>query len=276
MNMDIPKQYIEVNDRMIITESIRPFLECELVSAVQIVADEMWREMIIDEYRVLSDYYLGEMKLSISMSDSAEGSMDFSTDVVDVAYPLEDRAVYENDHVRNCDEEGLYKFHGFSDPGDNRQLSILNGLKDVYGDCCDSVSGAFDEDVLVIVHDAARPLVSVALISACINACEGHDGVMPVLPMKDTVYLSEDGKAVSSLINRDQIFAGQAPEVYRLERYIKACEKLLPDKIMDIRGSTEPAIMDGMDIVMVPGDEGNFKITTRADLERYIELVGAE
>ena len=48
---------------------------------------------------------------------------------------------------------------------------------------------------------------------------------------------------------------------------------MLPDAILRINGSTEPAIMDGMDIAMIPGDEGNFKITTREDLERFRRII---
>lgn len=47
----------------------------------------------------------------------------------------------------------------------------------------------------MLIHDAARPCLSEALITACIGALDGHDGVLPVLPMKDTVYLSRDGNA---------------------------------------------------------------------------------
>ncbi|MBR1598153.1 MAG: 2-C-methyl-D-erythritol 4-phosphate cytidylyltransferase [Lachnospiraceae bacterium] len=233
MNMDIPKQYIEVNDRMIITESIRPFMECALVSGIRIVADEMWHDKIMDEYRVLSEYYMG----GLDVSDCSMDDRDFT---------------------------GAYKLHGFSKPGDNRQLSILNALRDITD---------AQEDILVIIHDAARPLASVGLITRCIEACYGHDGVMPVLPMKDTVYYSEDGRGISELLNRDRVFAGQAPEVFRLSQYLKACEALLPDKIMEIRGSTEPAVMVGLDVVMIPGEEENFKITTREDLEHYKELL---
>ena len=68
---------------------------------------------------------------------------------------------------------------------------------------------------------------------------------------------------------RSRIFAGQAPELFDIEKYYAANVRLLPDKIMSINGSTEPAVMAGMDIAMVTGDENNFKITTMADLERF-------
>lgn len=160
------------------------------------------------------------------------------------------------------------KFRGFSAPGKTRQLSILNGLTDI-------LRYASDEDV-VIIHDAARPCLTASLVSGGLAALQGHDGVLPVLPMKDTVYLSEDGKAVSSLLNRSRVFAGQAPEFFVLGKYYEANARLLPDNIFAINGSTEPAILAGLDVAMVPGDEGNFKITTKADLERFQQIICAK
>ena len=160
------------------------------------------------------------------------------------------------------------KFRGFSEPGENRQLSILHGLRDIsrYGKGEDTV----------MVQDAVRPLVKPEQVSRCLKAISFHDGVMPVLPMKDTVYLSSDGKTVSELLERNRVFAGQAPEFFRLGKYIAANEALLPERILRINGSTEPAILAGMDIAMVPGDEDNFKISTKGDLERYRGLAGLE
>lgn len=56
--------------------------------------------------------------------------------------------------------------------------------------------------------------------------------------------------------------------------YYEASKKLLLEKILTINGSTEPAIMAGLDIVMIPGDERNFKITTGEDMERFCRIVG--
>ena len=157
------------------------------------------------------------------------------------------------------------KFRGFSVPGENRQLSVYHALADIR-------RYALDND-FVIIHDAARPCVMAVQIKNCLKAAKGHDGALPVLQMKDTVYLSGDGKAVSSLLDRGKVFAGQAPEVFLLGKYYEANRALLPDKILKINGSAEPAVMAGMDIVMISGDEGNFKITTAADLKRFREIV---
>ena len=48
---------------------------------------------------------------------------------------------------------------------------------------------------------------------------------------------------------------------------------LTPERLAAINGSTEPAVMAGMDIVVIPGDENNFKITTPQDLERFRSAV---
>ena len=49
--------------------------------------------------------------------------------------------------------------------------------------------------------------------------------------------------------------------------------RLVPEQILSINGSTEPAVMAGLDIVMIPGDEANFKITTKEDLENFRRMV---
>ncbi len=159
--------------------------------------------------------------------------------------------------LTNADKRG--KFLGFAAPGTNRQRSILNGLEFLEA----------EKPNYVFIHDAARPCLKADTIDECFAAASNHDGVMPVLPMKDTVYLSVDGQAVSGLLDRKTVFAGQAPELFVFDKYIKANRALLPDDIDKINGSSEPAVMAGMNIAMIPGDESNYKITTDEDLNRF-------
>ena len=168
------------------------------------------------------------------------------------------------DHIKK-----VGKLAGYALPGKNRQLSVYNGLM--------SISRAYgEEDVNVLIHDAARPFLTGELIQKCIEALSGHDGVLPVLPMKDTVYYSDNGNTITSLIRRENVYAGQAPELFRLKPYIQANESLMPDDIMNINGSSEPAVMAGMDIVMIPGDESNYKITTKSDYDRFEQRIMRE
>ncbi len=249
INTDIPKQFVELSGRMMIMHALMPFGESELIDNIQIVADESWREKIED-------------------------------------------AIFENPESAVAE-----KFLGFSNPGENRQMSIYNAMKDLKqifdvartnddsanvsadakenADCSKfMVHSRFKVIDNIIIHDAARPFVSVENIDECITALDSHEGAMPVLPMKDTVYFSRTGKHVDELLNRSCIYAGQAPEAFRFDKYMEANEALLPDKILMIKGSTEPAIMAGMDVAMIPGDQRNFKVTTDEDLARAREILG--
>lgn len=209
---DIPKQYLKVNNRNVLSYCLQTLSESADVDAIQIVAAAEWESEILD---------------TVSRFDT------------------------------------MQKFRGFSTPGANRQLSIYSGLT--------SIREYASDDSVVLIHDAARPNLSKEMIHDCFTMINGHDGVLPVLPMKDTVYQSNDGKVISALLDRSQIFAGQAPEAFVLGRYYDANTALLPDAIMRINGSTEPAILAGLDVAMIPGDEHNYKITTKADLERFTE-----
>ncbi len=160
------------------------------------------------------------------------------------------------------------KFRGYSLPGENRQLSIYNGLSDIK-------KYTTDTDI-VFIHDAARPNITNDMMSNYIASMNGYDGLMPVLPMKDTVYLSRDGKKIDELLVREHVVAGQAPELFIIGKYYEANKRLLPDKIMDVKGSSEPAVMAHMNIATVPGDENNFKITTMADLKRFKSMISKE
>lgn len=154
----------------------------------------------------------------------------------------------------------LGKFRGFSNPGANRQLSIYHALTDI--------RNYAKENDKVFIHDAARPFVTTDQITRCLTDIEGHDGVLPVLPVKDTMYMT-NGKSICSLLDRKYIYAGQTPELFLLGKYYEANKVLLPDRILSINGSTEPAVMAGMDIRLSEGDEGNFKVTTKQDLELF-------
>ena len=214
LGADIPKQYIEVYGRCVISYCIERLSCHEKIDRIQIVAQAQWHEKI-------------------------------------------------KECLEAYDKNG--KFRGFSVPGRNRQLSIYNGLSDM--------KEYVDNFDVGLVHDAARPLLSERMITNCLEAIRGYDGVVPVLPMKDTVYQSADGKKISALVKRSEIFSGQAPEAFRFGVYYEANRRLLPDTILTINGSTEPAVMAGLDMIMIAGDEDNFKITTKEDLERFRELI---
>ena len=156
---------------------------------------------------------------------------------------------------------GVTKICGYAPAGKTRQHSIYNGLK------CIS-ENAPDTDI-VIVHDAARPLVSEKIISDCIKGATEFDGAMPVISVKDTVYQSADGKKIGCLLKRSELFAGQAPESFKFQKYFDIHNSVTDEEIGLTVGSSEIAYRHGMEITMVEGSERNLKITTIEDLETF-------
>lgn len=155
---------------------------------------------------------------------------------------------------------GITKVAGFAENGETRQHSIFSGLK--------ALDGIANENDIVILHDAARPLVDMELINACIEKNRECDGVLPYITVKDTVYESLDGKTVSKLLKRSTLCAGQAPESFVYGKYYNAHLKYSEDELARFSGSTEIAIANGMNVCLIPGSERNFKITTDEDLKK--------
>ncbi|MBR0090503.1 MAG: 2-C-methyl-D-erythritol 4-phosphate cytidylyltransferase [Lachnospiraceae bacterium] len=244
---DIPKQYMEVEGHTMIADCLQSFFGHPKIDAVQVVAHESWHAFI---RRQAEQAHRGAFERRRA--------------------PRRRRA---DDGSHLPDE----KFRGFSAPGTIRALSIVNALRDLK-------ETAADDDI-VIIHDAARPFVSADLISRLIEAASAQDGAMPALSMKDTVYLlpEQDGAwrnafetadvgmetGTLQLLPRARVVAGQAPEAFRFGKYLEANEALMPEKILAIKGSSEVAVLQGMDIVVIEGEETDFKITSDDDLARY-------
>ena len=155
----------------------------------------------------------------------------------------------------------------YAKPGDTRQFSIFNALLVAEQSGCDS-------DDIVIFHDAVRPLVSNSIIDQCIDGiCEGFDGVMPVISVKDTIYQSQDQLTITKFLNRKELFGGPAPESFRLGRYLEIHKAMSKEDIAQINGSTEIAHKAGCRVKLVRGSELNFKITTPEDLVNFEQIV---
>lgn len=161
------------------------------------------------------------------------------------------------------------KFAGYAQPGETRQFSVFNGLKQIELLAPDTEN--------VIIHDAARPILPLRLITTCLEGLTEADGVMPALPMKDTCYQSGDGQHITGFLPRSQLFAGQAPEAFRFRAYLEAHERMPEEMMRQISGSSEMAYKSRLKVRLVEGSERNIKLTTKEDLllaEQYLNGEG--
>ena len=173
-------------------------------------------------------------------------------------------AEWEQDILDWVKQYGITKFSKRAEPGATRQESLRNGLL-----ACESQS----QEDLALVHDAARPLVSVELISKCVEAMPGYDAVLPVLEIRDTVYQSVDGKNVTALADRSTLFCGQSPETFNLQKYLQLNLQATQQELEATRGGCEMAFRNGMKVGILMGEDWNFKLTTPADMDRMMSFL---
>lgn len=162
--------------------------------------------------------------------------------------------------------EEITKFSNFALSGKSRQHSILSGLN-IINDTFGMSEGK------VIIHDAARPLVSNAIIDNCIKTLDDYDMSMPVIPVRDTIYYTNDGCEISELLDRDRLFAGQAPEGCHLRSYLSINQQMSDEELSMTRGTSAAGYKYGLSVGLFPGEERNMKITVNDDLDKFRSLI---
>ncbi|MBN8870313.1 MAG: 2-C-methyl-D-erythritol 4-phosphate cytidylyltransferase [Solirubrobacterales bacterium] len=151
-------------------------------------------------------------------------------------------------------EPGIVTVEG----GETRSHSVANGLAAITAE---------GDPGLVVVHDAARPLVSPALIDAAVIGLDSDSGLHALIaaaPVTDTVKrLGEEG-VVAETLDRSQLVAVQTPQVFRVEMLQRAIEA------GDLAAATDDAALVeavGGSVGVIESPSGNIKVTVPGDLE---------
>jgi 2-C-methyl-D-erythritol 4-phosphate cytidylyltransferase len=142
--------------------------------------------------------------------------------------------------------------------GENRQESVARALSAVGG----------EEDDIVLVHDAVRPLIDTATIERTIDAVIQHGAAIVGLPAIDTVKQVErtaHGALITSTIPREFVVLAQTPQGFRAGLLRQAFDEATADGFV---GTDEASVVEraGHPVAVVPGSQVNLKITQPADL----------
>lgn len=136
-----------------------------------------------------------------------------------------------------------------------------------------SVANAFDaaprESEIILVHDAARPFVSAAIISRGIDAAAEHGAAIVAIAATDTVKqvtIEAGRRVIAATIPRESVYLAQTPQAFRREVFEKAVA--LGRSGAEATDEAALAELAGYPVHIVEGDPDNVKITTAADLER--------
>jgi 2-C-methyl-D-erythritol 4-phosphate cytidylyltransferase len=144
--------------------------------------------------------------------------------------------------------------------GEQRSLSVRNALRAVQGDT-------------IVVHDAARPLLTPALVEAVVAALDGADAAIAAARVTDTVKEARDGVVVRTL-DRAGLWAVQTPQAFRRDALERALAQ--PDAVL-AAATDDAALVEalGGEVRVVEAPRENLKVTTPLDL-RVAELLLAE
>ena len=172
----------------------------------------------------------------------------------------------ENYVKKNIVEKyGFTKVRNVVAGGSERSISVLNGIL-----------AAEDADY-VMIHDAARPLISQDLIRRCIEGMVTYNACVPAVPVSDTIKVTSERDVVVRTMDRSKLRAVQTPQCFKKELILDAYEKLgfmhVPaDKVTDDASVVE---LSGLsEVKIIKGDAVNRKVTNTEDVvfvQHYLE-----
>lgn len=143
------------------------------------------------------------------------------------------------------------KFLGAVTGGSSRAESVLCGLKAV-------------ETPLVAIHDGARPLVTVPVIDAAIEAAEICGAAAPAIAVHDTIKKAKNG-VVEQTLDRSSLFAVQTPQVFETSAIRSALQAAMTQNL-PLTDDCSAAEYAGLQVRLTAGSEENLKITVPSDL----------
>ena len=152
--------------------------------------------------------------------------------------------------------------------GAERQHSVYNGLL--------ALRETAGEAVLVLVHDAVRPLVSTDELTRVIAAARlGDGGAVLACPLADTLKRqADDDLAIASTVPRERLWRAQTPQVFALPLLLAALRRAIDEDLI-VTDDASAMELSGYRPALVEGGPENIKITRPADL-RLAELIWSD
>ena len=213
MNQDIPKQFLNVNDKPVIIYTLEAFQRHPNIDKIEVVCLDGWQEIL--------------------------------------------RAY--------CKQFGISKLANVVEGGENGQSSIRNGLWDL--------KEMYDENDLVLIHDAIRPMVSEEIISDAIRVCKKYGNSISVIPCAEAMLKTEDGVSSLEQIPRDNLKRTKTPQTFVLKDIVAAHEEALEKGITNSVASCTLYIELGKKLYFSAGSEKNIKLTTPDDIDIFKSIL---
>jgi 2-C-methyl-D-erythritol 4-phosphate cytidylyltransferase/2-C-methyl-D-erythritol 2,4-cyclodiphosphate synthase len=123
---------------------------------------------------------------------------------------------------------------------------------------------------IVLVHDAARPVIPPGTIEAVFAALADHQGAIPALAVTDTLKRGENG-VITGTVPRAGLFRAQTPQGFRFETLLRL------HRAGGVTATDDAALLEaaGLAVALTPGSEHNIKLTIAGDFARLEDILGA-
>ena len=141
------------------------------------------------------------------------------------------------------------------DGGQSRQDSVQRGLAGLPADARH-----------VLIHDGARCLVTPQLLDRCAEVTEHRGAVIAAIPVTDTIKRVSPDQRVQATVDRSLLWAAQTPQGFPVDQ-LRRAHQLARERQLAVTDDAALFEVLGWPVVVEPGSPGNFKITTRFDLE---------
>lgn len=146
--------------------------------------------------------------------------------------------------------------------GAERQDSVRAGLEALAAHAPD----------IVLVHDAARPIIPPGTIQALLTALQTHDGAIPAVPVSDTLKRGQNG-IIAATVPRQNLFRAQTPQAFKFSRLLGLHRNAPQGAATDDAALFEQA---GLPVALTQGGEQNIKLTYAEDLSRVQNILGGQ
>jgi 2-C-methyl-D-erythritol 4-phosphate cytidylyltransferase len=155
--------------------------------------------------------------------------------------------------------------------GPSRQESLALGLAGLIG-----LPGVPAGDGVIVVHDAARPLVTPAIFEDVVRAVSGEfDGAIAAIPVDDALKQVGDGGGIVGPRSRAALWRAQTPQAFRRHCLEASVKQALADGVV-CDDCSEMATRAGYRVRVVAGSARNVKITRPGDIELCLALLAGE
>lgn len=216
MHQDIPKQFINVQDKPVIIYTLEVFQQHPNINAIEVVCLDGWHDILW-------------------------------------AY---------------AKQFGIAKLENIVNGGATGQDSIRNGLFDL-------AKRYHDDDDIVLIHDAIRPMVSADIISDNIRVCRQYGNATTVIPCTSVMLRTSDSVVSDDQVPRDNLKITQTPQTFYINELIEVHKEAIKRNLEPSIASCALYIEMGKKVYLSAGSEKNIKLTTSEDIEIFTALLNS-